>query len=217
MALLHLGVDGVSSLQHHAVIGLRQVVAAGHEVHAGTRVVGVIDVLRQQVQPLHLQQQVHRLWLRVVRHVVRHDLGDQRHEVVGGRALALPAQPPLLGDLARQVAHVLVAPHAQRLLAALQPELERVAHALLGRHRGGQHRHHVRQQRARLRPHGQRLAARLEAVRVRRQELERLGHAGHCGGGGADLVDHGVQCRHLHARIGLIHALNHKLQVGLQR
>jgi hypothetical protein len=40
--------------QHDAVIWLREVVAAGHEVHAGACVVLLICVGRQKVQTLNL-------------------------------------------------------------------------------------------------------------------------------------------------------------------
>ena len=65
----HLLVDAEGHVQHGAVVGLGQVGAGGDQVQAGAHVVAHVHVLLQPAQLLHLQQQVHRLWLCTRAHV----------------------------------------------------------------------------------------------------------------------------------------------------
>jgi len=137
----HLGIAQPGRAQGRAVVGLGQVGRARGQVEARAARAARVDERRQQVEPLDLEEEVDRLRLRVVLEVVGRNLVDEREEVVGrggegrgrsggsggsvllrgglgvlGRGGVLAPRGPLVPDLARQGADVLVAPGADGAL-----------------------------------------------------------------------------------------------------
>mmetsp|Transcript_28452 Transcript_28452/g.92938 ORF Transcript_28452/g.92938 Transcript_28452/m.92938 type:complete len:672 (+) Transcript_28452:423-2438(+) len=117
--LAHLHVNLVRYVEHCGVVRLGEVGRARDEVKARARVVAFVGVLEQEIESLHLEEEVHRLRFGVVLHVERNNLVHERHEVGGVRRFAIRLGPSgeLDPDVPGEVAHVLVTPAPDVLLA----------------------------------------------------------------------------------------------------
>ena len=182
---------------HRPVLRLGQVGRAREQVEARAPRVVRVDRRQDHIQPVHLQTEIHRLRLRIVRHVPRHDLLHQPHQVLQLGLGRVPAGllHPLrvrVADLPRQMTAILVTPARHVLHPRRQLELQRLhAPRLCRRH--GQHRQDVRQRAPQRHPRRrgvatQPLKVNLERLKVLPQKLERLWHRGHRGRRRPDLV-----------------------------
>ena len=141
--LVELAENGKRRLEQVDVLRVGDVGDAAAQVEADSIVGHLVHVALEQLQLLDLHEQVARLGLGVVRHLVGDDLFDQVLQLgpfladfvaLGGDLV------PLLGDLAGQVPDILVAPLHQTLLRADQSVLEAFGAFVVGH---GQHRNNV--------------------------------------------------------------------------
>mmetsp|Transcript_2836 Transcript_2836/g.8353 ORF Transcript_2836/g.8353 Transcript_2836/m.8353 type:complete len:524 (+) Transcript_2836:1674-3245(+) len=219
--LAHLAQDGDRRVQHGAVVGLRHV--AGHllEVEADAHAVSLVHVVDDLREEIHLHEEVDGLRFRVVLHEEGHHLADEVHNVCN-RALvrvgdALVPRGHLLvlrGNLAAEVAHVLVSPGPDVVDVAMELELERLP-LPLGAHGHREHRQDVGEKLL-VRRIARALKGGLEGPKVRPQKFQGLGHRGHGGCRGPDLVHHGIESRLLDARVLVQSALSHHVQIALE-
>mmetsp|Transcript_135737 Transcript_135737/g.378178 ORF Transcript_135737/g.378178 Transcript_135737/m.378178 type:complete len:249 (+) Transcript_135737:1837-2583(+) len=202
---LVLEVQGATHFQVHHLVGLCcGKVCKALEVEADPGEGCLVAERDDRRDAVHLAQKINRVAFSVVLHVEGHYLLNQIQQLLHVCFLLSPLAV-LLGNLARQVTDVLVAPAGEPLLCSIQPVLQALAGPRL-LHRGRQDGEKIRKEalEAALRHLCVMLS---QSWVVRAQELQWFGDRGHGTGGGLQLRDHCLEGQLCNASISVLCAL----------